>query len=172
MANSPHGGVLKDLYIRDEPIQAALQAEAETLPHVVLTERQLCDLELILNGGFSPLEGFHTQEEYTSVVHGSRLPCGTLWTIPIYLDIASSVLSQLNITVGSRLTLRDPRDDQPLAILSVSSLYQADIAQEATLVYGADDEAHPAVHYLRHSTRDTYVGGSVQAVNAPQHYDY
>ncbi|KAJ2442124.1 Sulfate adenylyltransferase [Coemansia sp. RSA 2424] len=172
MANSPHGGVLKDLYIRDEPIQAALQAEAETLPHVVLTERQLCDLELILNGGFSPLEGFHTQEEYTSVVHGSRLPCGTLWTIPIYLDIASSVLSQLNVTVGSQLTLRDPRDDQPLAILSVSSLYQADIAQEATLVYGADDEAHPAVHYLRHSTRDTYVGGSVQAVNAPQHYDY
>ncbi|KAJ2881096.1 Sulfate adenylyltransferase, partial [Coemansia aciculifera] len=172
MANSPHGGVLKDLYIRDEALQGSLQAEAETLPHVVLTSRQLCDLELILNGGFSPLEGFLTQEEYTSVLHTNRLPNGALWTMPIYLDISSSVLTQLNVSVGSRLALRDPRDDQPLAILTVSSLYQADRSQEATLVYGADDEAHPAVHYLRHNTQDTYVGGPLQAVNAPQHYDY
>ncbi|KAJ2166303.1 Sulfate adenylyltransferase, partial [Coemansia sp. RSA 551] len=77
MANSPHGGILKDLYVRDEPIQASLQAEAETLPYVTLTERQLCDLELILNGGFSPLDGFLTQAEYTSVVETLRLPDGT-----------------------------------------------------------------------------------------------
>jgi sulfate adenylyltransferase len=57
MANAPHGGVLKDLLARDAPRQAELAAEAETLPAVVLTERQLCDLELIMNGGFSPLEG-------------------------------------------------------------------------------------------------------------------
>ncbi len=57
MANPPHGGVLKDLLARDFPRQAELAAEAETLPAITLTERQLCDLELILNGGFSPLEG-------------------------------------------------------------------------------------------------------------------
>ena len=57
MANQPHGGVLKDLLARDAPRHAELEAEAETLPAIVLTERQLCDLELILNGGFSPLEG-------------------------------------------------------------------------------------------------------------------
>lgn len=57
MANAPHGGVLKDLLARDAPRQEQLSAEAETLPAVVLTERQLCDLELIMNGGFSPLEG-------------------------------------------------------------------------------------------------------------------
>jgi ATP sulfurylase len=57
MANSPHGGVLKDLLARDAPKFSALSAEAEKLPAVVLTERQLCDLELILSGGFSPLEG-------------------------------------------------------------------------------------------------------------------
>lgn len=57
MANAPHGGVLKDLLARDAPRQADLAAEAETLPAVTLTERQLCDLELIMNGGFSPLEG-------------------------------------------------------------------------------------------------------------------
>lgn len=57
MANPPHGGVLKDLLARDAPRHDKLVAEAEKLPAIVLTERQLCDLELIMNGGFSPLEG-------------------------------------------------------------------------------------------------------------------
>lgn len=57
MSNPPHGGVLKDLIARDLPRHAELEAEAETLPALLLSERQLCDLELILNGGFSPLEG-------------------------------------------------------------------------------------------------------------------
>jgi sulfate adenylyltransferase len=57
MANPPHGGALKDLIARDAPRNAELSAEAESLTALVLTERQLCDLELILNGGFSPLEG-------------------------------------------------------------------------------------------------------------------
>jgi sulfate adenylyltransferase len=64
MANTPHGGVLKDLYLRDADKQATLSAEAATLPNIVLTDRQLCDLELILNGGFSPLEGFLNQKDY------------------------------------------------------------------------------------------------------------
>jgi ATP sulfurylase len=58
MANAPHGGVLKDLIARDLPRHAELAAEAETLPSLLLSERQLCDLELLLNGGFSPLEGW------------------------------------------------------------------------------------------------------------------
>lgn len=57
MANTPHGGLLKDLLARDAPRQSELAAEAERLPAITLTERQLCDLELILSGGFSPLEG-------------------------------------------------------------------------------------------------------------------
>lgn len=57
MANPPHGGILKDLLARDAPRQSELAEEAEKLPAITLTERQLCDLELILNGGFSPLEG-------------------------------------------------------------------------------------------------------------------
>jgi sulfate adenylyltransferase len=61
MANSPHGGTLKDLFARDLPRHSELAAEAERLPAIVLTERQLCDLELILNGGFSPLEGMYTR---------------------------------------------------------------------------------------------------------------
>lgn len=68
MANAPHGGVLKDLLARDAPRHDQLAAEAETLPAVVLTERQLCDLELIMNGGFSPLEGKLRQVQLTRFV--------------------------------------------------------------------------------------------------------
>jgi len=64
MSVSPHGGVLKDLFARDLPRQAELKAEAEQYPALTLTERQLCDLELILNGGFSPLEGFMNEKDY------------------------------------------------------------------------------------------------------------
>lgn len=64
MANAPHGGILKDLYLRDAHKQRALWAEAQSLPSVVLTDRQLCDLELLLNGGFSPLEGFLNENNY------------------------------------------------------------------------------------------------------------
>lgn len=67
MANTPHGGVLKDLLARDLPRQSELAAEAETLPALLLTERQLCDLELLITGGFSPLEG-------SFISHGIRLP--------------------------------------------------------------------------------------------------
>lgn len=64
MANTPHGGVLKDLYLRDAEKHDTLLAEAEQLPSLELDDRQLCDLELILNGGFSPLEGFLNQKDY------------------------------------------------------------------------------------------------------------
>lgn len=74
MANAPHGGVLKDLLARDAPHHAELAAEAETLPAIVLTDRQLCDLELIMNGGFSPLEGtcyeIHNGTNPTQVANG------------------------------------------------------------------------------------------------------
>lgn len=64
MANEPHGGVLKDLHLRDAALKPKLVQECESLPDVVLSERQLCDLELIMNGGFSPLEGFMGKADY------------------------------------------------------------------------------------------------------------
>jgi len=68
MANSPHGGILKDLVARDAPRRNELEAEAEKLPAIILTERQLCDLELIMNGGFSPLESFMNEADYNGCV--------------------------------------------------------------------------------------------------------
>lgn len=77
MANTPHGGVLKDLLARDLPRHAELEAEAETLPSLLLSERQLCDLELILNGGFSPLEG--QSEDCSSALHLRMSGPRTCW---------------------------------------------------------------------------------------------
>ena len=64
MSNAPHGGILKDLVVRDQPIHDQLLLEVSTLESIVLTDRQLCDLELIISGGFSPLESFLTEKDY------------------------------------------------------------------------------------------------------------
>ncbi|PBK66336.1 ATP-sulfurylase [Armillaria solidipes] len=172
MSTIPHGGVLKDLVARDNEISRQLREEAETLPDIVLTERQLCDLELIANGGFSPLEGFMTENDYKSVVDTLRLADGVLFPIPITLDVSGKEISRLSIVPGSRVTLRDPRDEEALAIITVEDIYKPDRAKEAVQVFGADDPAHPAVSYLRKRVREFYVGGNFQAIQAPAHFDY
>ncbi|KAK1255919.1 hypothetical protein MKX07_008178 [Trichoderma sp. CBMAI-0711] len=172
MANTPHGGVLKDLFARDLPRQAELQEESETLPALVLTERHLCDLELILNGGFSPLEGFMTENDYNRVVKENRLESGLLFSMPITLDVDQAQIDELSIKPGARLTLRDFRDDRNLAILTVEDVYRPDKVQEARLVFGSDDDTHPGVKHLLSVAKDFYVGGKLEAINRLEHYDF
>lgn len=172
MANPPHGGVLKDLHIRDAPLQKELLAEADKLPDLSLTERQLCDLELILNGGFSPLEGFLNEADYKSVVESLRLTSGALFPIPVNFDVSKEDIEALGIKPGARIALRDPRDDNALAILAVEDIYTPNKVLEAEKVFGADDIAHPAVAYLKNKVKEFYVGGKVQAVQPPTYFDY
>ncbi|CAO1621266.1 unnamed protein product [Parajaminaea phylloscopi] len=172
MANSPHGGVLKDLNVRDAPIAAQLLAEVPTLPEIVLTERQLCDLELIQNGGFSPLEGFMKAADYESVCKNMRLANGALWPMPITLDVSKDEAQALKLQAGARVVLRDPRDDNALAILTVSDLYPVQREFEAQHVFGSTDAAHPAIAYLNNTVKDLYVGGNIQAISKPRYYDY
>ncbi|KAI9893052.1 MAG: Sulfate adenylyltransferase [Vezdaea aestivalis] len=171
MANKPHGGVLKDLLARDAHRRDDLIAEAETLPALTLTERQLCDLELILNGGFSPLEGFLNQKDYDSVVVNTRLADGNLFSIPVTLDADEKTIAELGIKPAARITLRDFRDDRNLAIITVEDVYKPDKQKEANDVFGGDEE-HPAIRYLFNSTKDFYIGGKIDAVNRLNHYDY
>ncbi|TFB03433.1 Sulfate adenylyltransferase [Trichoderma ghanense] len=172
MANAPHGGVLKDLFARDLPRQAELLEESETLPALVLSERHLCDLELILNGGFSPLEGFMTENDYNRVVKENRLESGLLFSMPITLDVDQAQIDELSIKPGARLTLRDFRDDRNLAILTVEDVYRPDKVQEAKLVFGSDDDTHPGVKHLLSVAKDFYVGGKLEAINRLEHYDF
>lgn len=171
MANSPHGGVLKDLLARDAPRQSELAAEAETLPSLLLSERQLCDLELLLTGGFSPLEGFMAEKDYDGVVKSNRLTDGALFSMPITLDVNQATIDEVGIKAGARITLRDLRDDRNLAILTVEDVYRPDKAVEAKEVFGGDPE-HPAVKYLSETAQEFYVGGKLEAVNRLQHYDF
>ncbi|KAJ4988948.1 Sulfate adenylyltransferase [Stagonosporopsis vannaccii] len=171
MANTPHGGVLKDLIARDAPRRKELFDEAEGLPAIVLTERQLCDLELILNGGFSPLEGFLNQKDYESVVQTERLSDGNVFAMPITLDVSQQTIDELGVRPGARVALRDFRDDRNLAIITVDDVYQPNKAEEAQKVFGGDPE-HPAVKYLNESVQDFYVGGKLEAIDRLEHYDY
>ncbi|KAJ4384286.1 Sulfate adenylyltransferase [Didymella sp. IMI 355093] len=171
MANTPHGGVLKDLIARDAPRRKELFNEAESLPAIVLTERQLCDLELILNGGFSPLEGFLNQKDYESVVQTERLCDGNVFAMPITLDVSKQTIDELGVKAGARVALRDFRDDRNLAIITVDDVYQPDKAEEAKKVFGGDAE-HPAVKYLNESVQEYYVGGKLEAIDRLEHYDY
>ncbi|KAG5459824.1 MAG: sulfate adenylyltransferase, partial [Olpidium bornovanus] len=172
MSNLPHGGSLCDLVARDAHIADNLAAEADSLHSVVLTERQLCDLELLLTGGFSPLTGFMTRPDYVSVLDNMRLSGGLLWSIPVVLDVAGNEVAEEKVRIGQRIALRDPRDDQALAILTVRDIYVPNKAAEAVKVFGADDRSHPGVAYLHENTGDTYLGGPLQAIAIPQHFDY
>ncbi|WYZ45532.1 hypothetical protein EsH8_VIII_000848 [Colletotrichum jinshuiense] len=172
MANSPHGGVLKDLFARDAPRHAELFAEADKLPSLVLTERHLCDLELLLNGGFSPLEGFMTEKDYNGVVKDNRLADGNLFSMPITLDVSQQTIDELSIKAGARITLRDLRDDRNLAILTVEDVYRPDRTVEAIEVFGSDDDTHPGVKHLFNNTNEFYVGGKLEAIQRLAHYDF
>ncbi|KAI8914366.1 sulfate adenylyltransferase [Gorgonomyces haynaldii] len=170
--NAPHGGKLKDLLVRDKPRFDELLAEAHTLKQLVLSERQVCDLELILTGGFSPLEGFLNQADYESVVENLRLRSGILWAMPITLDVSQDEISALGIAPEARIALVNPQDKQPLAILTVQDIYRPDKVKEAVNVFGKNDQAHPAVSYLFNQSKDFYVGGNVEAIQKPAHYDF
>ncbi|WP_430449361.1 bifunctional sulfate adenylyltransferase/adenylylsulfate kinase [Rhodophyticola sp.] len=146
-----------------------LKNEAADLPSWDMTPRQICDLELLMNGGFSPLKGFLTEEDYTSVVETMRLADGTLWPMPITLDVSQGFAD--GIEPGQDIALRD-QEGVILAILSVGDKYTPDKAREAEMVFGADDIAHPAVNYLHNVAGPVYLGGAITGIQPPVHYDF
>jgi sulfate adenylyltransferase len=162
---SAYGGTLVDLFTPDGDLKEA----SRDWPSWDLTPRQLCDLELLCNGGFSPLTGFLTQTDYTGVCDNMRLGGGTLWPIPITLDVSEEFASQLE--AGSKVALRDP-EGVMLAALTVEDLYRPDLTAEAETVYGTANPEHPAAAYLLQQSNPVYLGGSVQAAQLPLHYDY
>jgi sulfate adenylyltransferase len=165
---SPYGGELVELLAGDQRRQE-LRAESREWPSWDLTPRQLCDVELLMTGGFSPLKGFMHRKDYESVRDTMRLADGTLWPIPITLDVTPELATQLR--GGSRLALRDP-EGVVLAVLKVGDVWQADLPREAEAVYGTGDRAHPSVAMLVDGNRPCYVAGELEGLQAPVHYDY
>jgi len=166
--NKPHGGELKNLLVSEEKAQQ-LKEESKHMPSWDLTERQICDLELLLNGGFSPLTGFMTRKEYENVCDSMRLPDGTVWPIPITLDITEELAKKL--LPGDRLALRDPEGFMA-AVLTIEDLWKPDKRKKAEAVYSTVNTEHPGVKYLFKESHTWYVGGRIEGIQLPEHYDF
>ena len=122
-----------------------------------------------MNGGFNPLKGFMSEEDYDGVVKDMRLADGSLWPMPINLDISDAFAEE--VKPGQDIALRDP-EGVILAILSITDKWTPDKSAEAIGVFGSDDIAHPAVNYLHNTAGNTYLGGPITGIQAPVHYDY
>jgi sulfate adenylyltransferase len=164
---APYGGQLNTLFPDCDRI-AQLKVDAATWPSWTLTPRQLCDLELLANGAFSPLDGFLTRADYESVCGDLRLSDGYLWPLPITLDVSAAFAERLHS--GDRVALREP-EGRLLAVLTVEDLWQPDKEEEARRVFGTTDTDHPGVAAL-FTAHPFYVGGRIEAVESPAHYDF
>jgi len=164
----PHGGTLKVLYLpEDEAFRR--KAEAADWPTWNLNPRQLCDLKLLLSGGFSPLEGFLGEADYLRVVDEMRLADGTLWPIPITLDVPAKFAADLR--TGSRIGLRDP-EGFLVATMTIESIFEPDRVREAKTVFGTRDPTHPGVDYALHQSHPIYLGGRLEGLQRPVEYDF
>jgi sulfate adenylyltransferase len=165
----PHGGELVQLIAQPERI-TELKAHSKEWPSWDLTGRQLCDLELLITGGFSPLRGFMTRADYEGVCHNMRLANGTLWPMPITLDVTEEFAKKL--TPGtSKVALRDP-EGVMLAVLNVEEVWQADRKAEADAVFASTSAAHPGADYAINKSNPWYVGGKLEGTQIPSHYDF
>src|SRR5436305_8504938 len=159
-----HGGELIDLYVGPER-RAEIKAESRGLPSWDLTARQLCDLELLLNGGFSPLRGFMKKADYERVCNEMRLASGILWPIPITLDVSEDFAKSLSAG-HSKIALRDP-EGVMLALLHVEEMWKPDRCQEAEAVFSTTSLGHPGVDYVINKSNPVYVGGRLEGVQRP-----
>ena len=146
-----------------------LKEEYLNYPDWTLSDRQICDLELILNGGFEPLNGFLGKRDFESVINDLRLENGTLWPIPITLDVSIEFAELLSN--GDSITLKD-KEGFSLAIMEISDIWEPDRAKEATLVFGTNDDKHPGVNHLLNESNPIYIGGNLKCIDLPHHYDY
>lgn len=159
---------LVDLLV-DSERQALLKTLSFDLADITLNARQLCDLELLANGAFTPLDGFMTRSDYESVLDRMRLQSGALWPVPICLDVSETVAG--NLEAGQSVTLRDP-EGFLLAVMHIQEIWMADKTKECLSVFGTEDPAHPGVYQLLHRTGEYYVGGQVEVISLPLHFDF
>ena len=169
---APHGGALVDLMLKDEAAKKSAKAECTTT--MELSDRNACDVELLVVGGFSPLKGFMDEDVYTHVVENMRIPntagtapgCSTegkdlLLGIPIVLDT-----NREDVVVGSKVLLT--YDGQELATMDVTSKYTPDKPKETKYVYGTSSLEHPGVQMVAMERGKYYLGGTLKGLELPK----
>ncbi len=164
----PHGDQLVNLLVEQERADH-LKIQSEYFPSITLSKRQLCDLEMLINGAMSPLTGYMDKKTYDSVIQSTRLPDNLLWPIPIILDVNSEFAK--NLKTGDKIALRDTEGFMP-AVLTVSDVWKADKLLEAESIYGTRSELHPGVDYLINQCQSHYVGGKIECTEPLSHFDF
>lgn len=162
---TPHGGELVNLIASPERAQV-LKNLALKLQTVKLSRRSVSDLELLMNGAFSPLRGFMTQTDYESVLDRMRLQDDTLWPLPVCLDISEAEADSLE--TGQSVALRDGEGFM-LAVMHIEDIWRIDKRREAEKIFGAPDNHHPGVEYLMNHKGTHYIGGPVESIQLPLH---
>ena len=153
-----------------EPSRAdILKKLALNLPNITLTPRQISDVELLMNGAFSPVTGFMQRSDDESAVDRMRLQDATLCPIPICLDVSESEAEKLEI--GQSLALLDAEGFM-LAVLHIEDIWPVNKDQESEKVFGTTDHAHPGVDYLFSRTGGYYIGGPIEGLQAPLHFAF
>ena len=160
--------LVPELYVPMAEI-SKLRNDANSLTRWDLTARQICDLELLMNGAFNPLKGFLGRDDYNNVLDHLRLKDGTLWPIPITLDV--SELFAETIKIGDSIALCD-QEGVILAKMEISDKWTPDKSYEAKKVFGTVDDFHPGVDYLINNSGNIYLGGAIKGIEAPNHYDF
>lgn len=146
-----------------------VKRQAISLARWDLTARQICDLELLMNGAFFPLTGFLGKEDYDNVLENLRLLNGSLWPIPITLDVSETFAQ--SIKLDEDIALCD-QEGVILATMNISDKWVPDKIHEAKKVFGTADQYHPGVDYLLNNSGKIYLGGQIRGIESPTHYDF
>jgi sulfate adenylyltransferase len=163
----PYGGKLVDLLVPEEAVDAALEFAGD-LPSIRLSERSLCDLELLAVGAYSPLDRFMSAADHQSVLDEMRLTSGYIFPIPVPLPIDDD--EKAAIEVGQDIALRSPRNEL-LAIMRVEEIYEWDLEEVAQKAFGTTDLRHPLVAEM-HRWGKYNISGPLQVLRLPAHYDF
>ncbi|MCH6568705.1 MAG: bifunctional sulfate adenylyltransferase/adenylylsulfate kinase [Acidobacteria bacterium] len=162
---SPYGGKLVDLLAPAEELPD-LKAQASELPTVRISERSVCDLELLATGAFSPLETFMGEEDYQRVLAEMRLKDGHLFPIPITLPVEPVP----HIGLDQKITLCNAKNEL-LAVMTIEEIYEWDLGEAAECVFKSQDVRHPLVAEM-HRWGKLYISGRLQILQLPKHYDF
>jgi sulfate adenylyltransferase len=162
---SPYGGDLVDLLVPADEVER-LSAHANALPSLRLSERAVCDLELVATGGFSPLDRFMGRADYDRVLGEMRLATGTLFPIPVPLPVEPGPALGLDAEVALRNA-----QNEVLALLTIEEIWEWDVREASRLVFGTEDVRHPLVAEM-HRWGKVNVSGRLRVLNLPRRRDF
>ena len=164
----PHGNKLVSFHLSKGELEEYSEL-SNTISSLTLSLKQQCDLEMILNGAFSPLLTFNNQKDYEEILLNNKLLNGVIWPIPIVLDVPNDFLKALD--KNEHISLRNA-EGLLLAILKVREFWSPNKKDEANSIFKTIDENHPGVDYLFNHTNSNYISGELIPIQSNKYFDF